>query len=123
MALEISIEVNPSHVVMSAVGMYSVDSALDLFGRAFAAANREGVDAALVDVRAVEGMPADLERFEIGKFVANHRGDHVRLALVGTPAVAERASLTEDVANNRGGEFRVFADMELATAWLGQEAG
>ena len=118
MAFEVTFELNPTHVALRGAGVYTIESALDLIAGAFAAAKQQDVGAALIDVRAVEGMPAGMERFEIGRFIADHRVDGVRLAMVSNPAVAEPARFSEDVATNRGGQFRVFTDTERATAWL-----
>ncbi|MGI9610162.1 MAG: hypothetical protein ACR2NL_07690 [Acidimicrobiia bacterium] len=122
MPFEITEEVRPTHVILRAVGEYSLEMALDLIESAFVAASREGTSGALIDVRGIEGMPAGIERFEIGSLVAEHGKDGVRLAMVAKPEVAERAKFSEDVAANRGGLFAAFSQMEAAVAWL-EEAG
>ena len=122
MALQITVDVNPAHVVLRCQGTFTVEAGLDLIAQAITTAKREGLRAALIDVRAVEGMPSEMERFDIGTFIADHRKDRVRLAMVGTAAVTERASFTEDVATTRGAQFKAFSDVEAAVAWL-EKAG
>ncbi len=88
--------------------------------KAFLEAEAAAVPAAIIDVRAVEGMPKDMERFEIATFIADHRAKHIRLAMVSKPDVARPARFSEDVAANRGAQFRAFTDFDVALSWLAE---
>ena len=122
MALQITVDVNPAHVVLRCEGAFTVEAGLDFDSPGNYHSQARGPSGGLIDVRAVEGMPSEMERFDIGTFIADHRKDRVRLAMVGTAAVTERASFTEDVATNRGAQFKAFSDVEAAVAWL-EKAG
>jgi len=69
----------------------------------------------LTDMASVIGPPPDLDRFDIGKYVASALPD-IKVAIVYHKVLAN--TLFEDTAVNRGAEIKVFPDRESALQWI-----
>jgi len=113
------------YVQLSCQGVFSPEALLNVCRAALDTAENEGLKAALIDIRSVRGPgPKGMERYDLGVEFARMqlaRGKPVMLALVGAEPIVDPQRFGEIVAQNRGAIARVFANIDIAVAWLEQE--
>jgi hypothetical protein len=103
-------------------GTYALESALQMYSRAFEIAVRENREAVLVDVRQVTGDPPSLtDLFEHGVHVAKlgpDSGPRIRFAHLSDERMLHPQRFGEVVAKSHGALIRVFTELDDAIAWL-----
>jgi hypothetical protein len=109
-----------NHVLIAKLsGQLTLREALKVCMLACDGAAERGFSTFLLDASAVDGELSDLERYELGKTVADYcvsQGWFYQVALLGTePAVTGFGAL---VASNRGLVATHFRDRKKALEWL-----
>ena len=103
-------------------GTFSLESALEVYERAFALASEAGRPAVLVDIRTVTGRePKMAERYQLAVRVAEAQAStkpRIRFALLGHEPMIHPERFGEIVAATRGADARVFTDEALVLNWL-----
>jgi len=77
---------------------------------------RHGVTRVLVDMRATEGLPSDMDRYKWGVRAAEVLGGRVRVAVLGRSEQINRFG--ENTAVNRGADVNTLTDPDEALRWL-----
>ena len=119
--IEIEARTLADHVRVTCTGAFTLDAAVQVFRRTFALAADAGREAALLDLRALNGAPTLAERYEIAVRAAEFqaaRKPRVRLAVLGKEPLIHPERFGEIVAPTRGAVGRVFTDEALALQWL-----
>jgi hypothetical protein len=106
-------------LVAKADGQVSLSEVVSIFTKACDVAAEKGFDRILVDCLQVEGELATLERYELGRKVAEYclnRSFNPKIATVGKlPLVDGFGAL---VAGNRGLTAETFSELPKAMDWL-----
>lgn len=124
MAIITQIILEPGHVCLRCEGSFSsVSELLQVFEKAFDAAEKNKRERLLIDGSAITGKDlSTLERFRIGAFLSelnnNLPVNIAALAVVAPEPLVERERFGETVARNRGVNGRAFTEIAEAIAWL-----
>jgi hypothetical protein len=79
---------------------------------------RNGLERALIDIRAMTGELPDLDRYTLGESFVKHWGIRRRAAVLVDTSKQRINKLFETVAVNRAGQVRVGDRAEELLAWL-----
>ena len=126
MTIEYRAELRAHYAQLTCHGHYEKQELLDLFDTALEYAAQSGVNAVLVDISDVEGMPSIAERFEMGEAFAEiqlGKETIVAIAVVGREPMIDPERFGETVALNRCAVGKVFTDMVEAVSWLEHTSG
>ena len=122
MSVSFEVHVHAGHVVLECTGTYTFESILQIFGRAFENAVREGRGAVLVDLRQLTGGPPTLlDRYRQIVLIAKLQsgpGPRIRFAVVGHEPMVHPHRYGDVIAMSRGALARAFTDLDEAVAWL-----
>ena len=103
-------------------GTFSLETALDVYERAFALASEAGRPSVLMDIRAVTGRePTMAERYQLAVRMAEAQAattPRIRFAMLGHEPMIHPERFGEIVAANRGADARVFTEEAPALEWL-----
>lgn len=117
--MDLKLDSREGFLLATAAGKVSLKEALDIYKKACDFAAEHGFDRILVDCSAVEGELSDMERYELGRTMAEYclrRSGSLRIATVGKPpTITGFAAL---VASNRGVAAETFSELHTAIAWL-----
>jgi hypothetical protein len=120
------IELQEDYLIVTLAGQLSVSEVFVLLTKVRDAATEKGLDKVLVDCWSVTGELSSLERYELGKTLAEHwvKGwpGLAKVAFVGTsPAIDGFGAL---VASNRGFCLaKTFSELPKALDWLKFSSG
>lgn len=106
-------------LVANAVGRASLREATNVFTDACDAAAERGLDRILIDCLLVEGQLSSMERYELGRTVAEYcrkRSTSPQVAVVGKPPLVD--GFAARVASNRGLGVETFSESPEAMDWL-----
>jgi hypothetical protein len=102
-----------------ATGQVSREEVLRVFKNVVDTATEQGLDRILIDFLAATGGLSDLDRYDIGKAMAEYCRDksiYPRVAVVGKPPIV--TGFGAEVAFNRGLISMTFSDSHAALNWL-----
>jgi hypothetical protein len=106
-------------LVANAAGQVSLKEAINVFTKACDVAAERGLDRILVDCLSVEGELSTVERYELGRIVAERcrsRSTNPKVATVGKPPLID--GFAARVASNRGLVAETFSESQKAMDWL-----
>jgi hypothetical protein len=106
-------------LVATAVGRVSLSEAICVFTKVCDAAAEKGFDRILVDCLSVEGELSTMERYELGRKLAEYcsgRSITSKVATVGKPPLINGFAAL--VASNRGLVAETFSELQKALDWL-----
>ena len=116
---DLKVESKEGVLVATAAGPVSLSEAISVFTKACNVAAERGFDRILIDCLSVEGELSTIDRYELGRTMAeycNHRSVSPRVATVGKlPLINGFAAL---VASNRGVVSETFSELHEAMDWL-----
>ena len=122
MTIDFKIDIKTNFVQLSCQGVFSNAALFDVYERGLDIAASNGLQAILVDIRKLEGLPpTTMERYKHGEKVAKIQFNHDSqscIALVGKEPIIDPQRFGETVALNRGAVGRVFTDIYDAVIWL-----
>ncbi|HET7233072.1 MAG TPA: hypothetical protein VFJ16_23890 [Longimicrobium sp.] len=111
---------------VSLVGTVDATNVCEVYDTALRACLDGGCTLMLLDALGAEGGLTTVDRFDLGKFVAERNtlaqgglGAAVRVALVAHPPLADPSRFGALVANNRGALVTVTAGVDEALRWFG----
>jgi hypothetical protein len=107
-------------LLATAAGRVSTEEVLRVFKNVIDTATERGLDKILIDFLAVTGGLLDMDRYDIGKAMAEYcrnKSIHPRVAVVGKPPIVTGFGAT--VASNRGLISMTFSESQAALKWLG----
>jgi len=115
------IELQEDYLIATVAGQLSTSDAFVLLTKIRDAATEKGLDKVLVDCSSVRGELSSLERYELGKILAEHwiKGwpGLPKVAFVGTPPAIDGFGAL--VASNRGFFLaEIFSELPKAVDWL-----
>jgi hypothetical protein len=117
--LVVDLESKDGILVATAEGRVSLSEAISVFTNPCDVAVDSGLDWILVDASSVEGELSTLERYELGRTVAeycNSRSLALKVATVGKPPLIN--GFGARVALNRGLVAETFPELQKAMNWL-----
>jgi hypothetical protein len=117
--LDVTVESEDGVLVATAAGPVSLSKAISVFTKACDVAAEKSLDLILVDCLSVEGELSTMERYELGKTVAeycNSRSINAKVATVGKPPLIN--GFAAQVAWNRGLVAETFSESQKARDWL-----
>ena len=116
----LSIKSRGGYLYIRASGVRTRATVTAITMQVFEAAQARGFPKVLVDVRELEGQLGILDSYLIVTQVFEQlRGKVLRKVVILDEQISSpRGWFIETVARNRGFNFRVFADLEEALAWL-----
>jgi hypothetical protein len=117
--MALTVDLTDAVVVATAAGRVTLSDAISIFTKACDVAAERGFDRVLVDCLSVEGELSTMERYELGRTVAEHcssRSMTPKVATVGNPPVID--GFAARVASNRGIVAETFSEMQKAMGWL-----
>jgi hypothetical protein len=106
-------------LVANAAGPVSLKEAINVFTKACDVAADRGLDRILVDCLLVEGELSSIDRYELGRTVAEYctsRSTNPKVATVGKPPLID--GFAARVASNRGIVAETFSESQEAMDWL-----
>jgi hypothetical protein len=119
--MDLTAESKDGILVATVVGLVSLSEAISVFTKACDVAAERGFDRILADCLSVEGELSTMERYELGRTVANYctsRSIYLRVATVGDPPLID--GFAARVASNRGLVAETFPELQKALDWLNQ---
>ncbi len=117
--MDVTVESEDGVLVATAAGPVSLSEAISVFTKACDIAVERGADRILVDCLAVEGELSTMERYELGRSVAEYcssRSITPKVATVGKPPLIN--GFGARVAWNRGLVAETFSELQKARDWL-----
>ena len=114
--IQVSIQQYPRHTKLKLTWNYDFDEICLVADAVLGICQKAGKQFALVDAHEVVGAVPNLDRFYLGKRVAEVWGGKIKAALVVEGATINR--LFENTAVNRYARVALFADEETALDWL-----
>ena len=106
-------------MVATAAGRVSLSDAISVFTKACEVAGQRGFHLILVDCLSVEGELSTMERYELGRTVAEYCSSRTmtpKIATVGEPPLIDGSAAR--VASNRGLVAETFSELQKAMEWL-----
>jgi hypothetical protein len=126
MSYDLTIEKKDDVLWVTATGVRSLESVLNMGKEILAALVENKVTKVLVDVRALAGRLGTVESYEIvDEHFAEWRDRTVvtRCSIVDLKAFEQSYRYFENLAVNRGFALRIFSDADQAFRWLQQAKG
>ena len=117
--MDLTLKSREDFLLATATGRVSLKEAIRVFTKACDMGAEKGLNLILVDCSSVEGVLSTLERYELGRTVAEHcasRCMNPEVATVGKPPVLN--GFAAEVASNRGLLAETFSELESALSWL-----
>jgi len=117
--MDLKLESRDGFLLATATGRASLSEAIRVFTKACDVAAEKGLNRILVDCSLVKGELSTLERYELGRTVAEHctsRSMTPKVATVGKPPGVDGFAAL--VASNRGVVAETFSELESALGWL-----
>jgi hypothetical protein len=117
--MDLKLESHDGFLLASASGRVSVTEAQEWCKNICGVAAERGFSRIVVDCVGVEGELSDLERYEIGKSMAENclnRSMYPKIALVGKPPMI--TGFEALVARNRGLTVFTFSERQAGLEWL-----
>ena len=117
--MDLKVESRDGVLVATAAGRVSLSEAIRLFPKACDVAAERDFDRILVDSLSVEGELSTMERYELGRTVAeycNSRSITPKIATVGKPPLIN--GFAARVVWNRGLVAETFPELQKALDWL-----
>jgi hypothetical protein len=121
--MELELQEGAGHLAATLLGRVTLGESLATFKRIFDVAAERFLEKILVDARQVEGALSDLERYQLGRKLAEYclsRSPALKVATVGTPPTI--TGFAARVAFNRGLTAEIFSDPAEALEWLNRVA-
>jgi hypothetical protein len=118
MALDVHIEARPGHVFAVVTGEFELGGAREAVLRMAGACVAAGVNAVLVDARAIASQVDILQRYELAKVIADETSVRMRMAVVVNRENMFTKTL-EDTSRNLGVELLTTDSMAEAMIFLG----
>jgi hypothetical protein len=119
MRLDMNVDSKEGVLVATAAGQVSLSEAISVFTKACDVAAERSGDRILVDCLSVEGELSTMDRYELGRTVAeycNSRSTTPKVATVGRLPVIN--GFGAQVAANRGLVAETFSESQEAMDWL-----
>lgn len=118
------VRIESDHILIECEGEVDIEVAKQVASDAYALAAEHHKDKILIDWRRLTGAVSDIDRYEMGRHVAEAYVSQrpirfVRIAVVGSPPILSPTKLGETVARNRGAEGIVTSDIAEAREYLG----
>jgi len=117
--MDLKVESEDGVLVATAAGWVSLSEAISVFTKACDVAAEMGFDRILVDCLSVEGELSTMDRYELGRTVAEYctsRSMTAKVATVGKPPLID--GFAARVAWNRGLVAETFLGLQEAMDWL-----
>jgi len=117
--MDLKVESADGVLVATAAGRVSLSEAIRVFTKVCDVASARGFDRILVDCLAVEGELSTVDRYELGRTMAeycNSRSTTPRVATVGKLPLMN--GFAARVASNRGLAAETFSESQKAMDWL-----
>jgi hypothetical protein len=116
--MQVSIETRPDHILAVASGQFDFGEAREAILRMASACRAAGLDAVLVDARAIASQVQVMHRYELAKVIADETQVRLRIAVVvGRDNMFSKT--LEETARNLGVELRTTDSMAEAMIFLG----
>ena len=115
----VRLELKEPYLLATFAGRVSLSEVIEDFKKTCDAAAKRGFDKILVDCLAVEGELSTLERYELGRTVAEYcqrRSMNPKIATVGYPPLINGFGAL--VASNRGLVAETFSEFQKVVEWL-----
>jgi hypothetical protein len=116
--MEVRIENRPGHIFATVSGEFTLDEGREAILRMAAACRAAGLDAVLVDARAVASQIGVMHRYELAKVIADETHMRLRFAVVVNTENMFTKTLQE-TARNLGVELLSTDSMAEAMIFLG----
>jgi hypothetical protein len=119
--MDLKMEAEESVLVVTAAGRVSLSEAISVFTKACDVAAERGFDRILVDCLSVEGELSIMDRYELGRTMAeycNSRSITPKVATVGRLPLIN--GFAARVASNRGLVAETFSESQKAMGWLNE---
>jgi hypothetical protein len=120
--LSITVEVVDGILHVDASGTFRVQDAKEVLVEVIEASKARSASRILIDIRALVGHISTVERFEIGKWVAEIARGDVSIALLDSIDRVWPDRFLENVAVARGARVKTTTSLEEALGWLGGQA-
>ena len=117
--MDLKIESKGDMLIATMAGRLTLSEAIEVYMKICDAATERGSDRVLVDCFAVEGELPILDRYELGRTIAEYclrRPRTPKVATVGKPPTIN--GFAARVAWNRGLVAETFTEMQRALDWL-----
>lgn len=117
--MDLSVDAIDGVVVVTAAGCVSLSDAISVFTKACDVAAQRGFHLILVDCLSVDGELSTMERYELGRTVAEYcsgRSMSPKVATVGKAPLID--GFAARVASNRGLASETFSESQRAMGWL-----
>ena len=117
--MDLKLESREGFLLATVTGQVSLSEAREWCKNICDPASKRGFNRILLDCLEVEGKLSDVERYEIGKSMANNclcRSIFPTIALVGKPPTV--TGFEAEVARNRGLTVFTFPERQAAMDWL-----
>ena len=115
MNLSIDTQEESNYLVCTVTGEWVTDELRSFIDTVSAEVKERGCSRILADMSLVSGPPPEMDRFDVGEYVASVLG-HVKTAIVYRKVYTNK--FFEDTAVNRGAWIKVFPDKQAAMQWL-----
>jgi hypothetical protein len=115
--MKLKLESREGYLLATIKGRLSLSEAIEGYKKACDVAAERGFDRILADCSAVEGNLSDLERYQLGRTIAEYslsRYKNLNIATIGQPPAINVAQ----VARNRGLNAETFSEWQPAMEWL-----
>lgn len=113
----LSFESTPDCLIVRATGRDLLEKMPATFQAIADEVRAQSARSMLVDLRQVPGLVAFMDRFQLGKFTAQHFGS-IPIAVLMLNEQMDEQQIGRLVAVNRGANVELFVDAEPAIAWL-----
>jgi hypothetical protein len=117
--MNLSVDSIDGVLVVTAAGFVSLSDAISVFTKACDVAAQRGFHLILVDCSSVDGELSTMERYELGRTVAEYCSSRFmspKVATVGNPPLID--GFAARVASNRGLAAETFSESQRAMGWL-----
>ena len=125
MSIDFMIDKKEKYLKLDCHGTFSSEAVLNAYEKALNIAEREGLEAILVDISDLKGVtPTTMYRYDLGVAIARIQRNHANrtcIAVVGKEPIIEPQRFGETVAVNRGARGKVFTDIDEAVTWIESE--
>ena len=116
MSLEVQIHEGDTHMLIKAVGQYSLANLHDLFDRVKKESENRANQRVILDVTEVAGTIPILDMMVLGEHCARFWKQALKVAIVSPVGGFNR--FFENVARNRGVQIAVVSNQAAAVEWL-----
>jgi hypothetical protein len=117
--MQLTLAPQDGFLLATATGQVSMEEVLRVFKNVIDTATEQRFDRILIDFLAATGGLSDLDRYDIGKAMAEYcrnRSINPRVAVVGKPPIV--TGFGAEVAFNRGLISMTFSESHAALNWL-----